>query len=55
MLLNANRKPVEVALPTQEQYTAVVANGKVDEQGLGTYKGKAVVPAQGALILHTGI
>lgn len=52
VLLNANRKPVEIALPTQEQYTAVVANGKVDQQGLGAYKEKAVVPAQSALILH---
>ena len=52
VLFNANRQPVEVTLPTDATYTAVVMNGKVNPDGLTTFTGKVRVPAQSAMILH---
>ena len=52
VLFNANRQTVEVALPTDAKYTAVVMNGEVDPQGLAICAGKTRVPAQSAMILH---
>ena len=52
VILNANRKKVEVAIP-QGSYTIVCQDGVIFEQGLGTLKGsKAIVSPQSALILH---
>ena len=52
VLFNANRQAVEVALPADAKYTAVVMNGEVNSQGLSTCAGKTRVPAQSAMILH---
>lgn len=52
VLFNANTKPVEVGLPTDAAYTAVVMNGQVNPEGMASFTRKAVVPAQSALILH---
>ena len=52
VVLNANAKPVEVAIP-DGQYTVVCRDGVIDEQGLGTVSGTTVtVSPQSALILH---
>ena len=52
VLCNANCEAVTIDMPSDAVYTAVVMNGKVNADGLGTIQGKAVVPAQSALILH---
>ena len=52
VLFNANRQSVEVTLPTDATYTAVVMNGMVNPDGLTTFTGKLRVPAQSAMILH---
>ena len=52
VIVNANREPKEIALPTDDEYTVVVADGVVDAEGLGTCKNKVTVSAQRAVILH---
>ena len=52
VILNANRKPTEVAIPNG-QYTIVCQNGQIDEKGLDKATGdKVVVAPQSALIIH---
>ena len=52
VILNANREPREVAIPAGN-YTVVVCDERIDEQGLGQMQGGMVtVDAQSALILH---
>ena len=52
VVLNANREPAEIAVPDR-QYTIVAQDGKISEQGLGTFEGKtATAAAQSALIIH---
>ena len=52
VILNANREPREVAIPAGN-YTVVVCDERIDEQGLGQMRGGMVtVDAQSALILH---
>ena len=52
VLLNANRKPVTIDVPVNG-YKIVVGEGKVDPEGLGFVdNGRAVVPAQSAMILE---
>ena len=52
VILNANRKPTEVAIPNG-QYTIVCQNGQIDEKGLDNATGdKVVVAPQSALIMH---
>ena len=52
VVLNANKTECEVNIP-EGNYTKVVADGKVDVQGLGNVSGnKATAAAQTALILH---
>lgn len=53
VLANANRKDVEVKLPTEAKFTAVVKDGVVNTEGLGTFAGKVIVPAQSAIIAYT--
>lgn len=48
---NANRRDIEVQLPTSDNYTAVVLNGQVNPEGLASFSGKVSVPAQSAVIL----
>ena len=52
VLFNANRQAVQLDLPTDADYTAVVMDGKVNTEGLGKYKNHVRVPAQSAVILH---
>lgn len=53
VVLNANKTDVSVNIP-EGQYTKVLADGKVDENGLGTVSGTDVkVAAQSALIMHS--
>lgn len=52
VVLNAQREETTVALPQEGTYTAVVANGKVNEAGLGAFEKEVVVAAQSAIILH---
>jgi pullulanase len=52
VLFNANRQAVQLDLPTDANYTAVVLDGKVNVEGLGNYKDHVRVPAQSAVILH---
>ena len=52
VLFNANRQAVNADLPTDASYTVVVMDGEVNPAGLGTFTGKARIPAQSALILH---
>ena len=49
---NANRQPIVLTLPTDDTYTAVVLNGKVNTEGLGTFTGSIRIPAQSAVVLH---
>lgn len=52
VILNSNRKSVKVKVP-QGKHVVVCYDGKIDEQGLKTVKGRHVsVPAQSALIFH---
>ena len=52
VLLNANRKPVTIDVPVNG-YKIVVGEGKVGPEGLGFVdNGRAVVPAQSAMILE---
>ena len=55
VVLNADKSPVEISLPASA-YTAVVANGKVDENGLWSVRTAAsstvAVAPQSALIIH---
>ena len=51
VVFNANRKPVTVNLPTDENYQAVVENGVVDPQSLPVYQGTVSVAPQSASIL----
>ena len=52
VILNANREPREVAIPAGN-YTVVLCDERIDEQGLGQMQGGMVtVDAQSALILH---
>ena len=52
VIANANRESVKVSLPDDESYTAVVANGQVNTDGLYKCEKTAVVAAQSAMILH---
>ena len=52
VVLNANKTEASVNIP-EGQYTKVLADGKVDENGLGTVSGTDVkVAAQSATIIH---
>ncbi len=52
VVLNASKTSQNIAIPTGK-YTIICQDGKIDEQGLGTYNGKtATAPPQSALILH---
>ena len=52
VVLNANKTEASVNIP-EGQYTKVLADGKVDENGLGTVSGTGVkVAAQSATIIH---
>ena len=52
VVLNANKTDVSVNIP-EGQYTKVLADGKVDENGLGTVSGTDIkVAAQSATIIH---
>lgn len=52
VVLNANAKPTSVRVP-QGGYTMVVADGKVDAKGLGTFTGdNLTVAPQTAVIMH---
>jgi len=52
VVLNANKKAVKVDIG-EGSYTIVAANGRIDEQGLGTVSGPvATVAPQSALIIH---
>ena len=52
VVLNANRKPVSVAVPNAD-YTIVCDNGKIDEQGLRQTTGESLTVApMSALIAH---
>ena len=52
VILNANRKPVSVALPAEGEYTVVVANGAVNAESIETCEKEVSVAAQTAMILH---
>lgn len=52
VIANASRESMKVALPDEEQYTVVVANGKVNADGLYGCEKMAVVAPQSAMILH---
>lgn len=49
---NANRQAVELALPADGTYTAVVMDGKVNPEGIASFTTKVRIPAQSAVILH---
>ena len=52
VILNANRKSVDVAVPGGN-YTVVGQEGRISEEGLGTVSGPTVsVAPQSALIIH---
>ena len=52
VILNANRNAVSIHIPVNG-YRVVVRDGVVNAEGLGYVEdGKAVVPAQSALILQ---
>ena len=52
VIANAKREAVMVELPDDEPYTAVVANGEVNAEGLFCCEKTAVVAPQSAMILH---
>lgn len=52
VIANAKREAVMVELPDDEPYTAVVANGEVNADGLFRCEKTAVVAPQSAMILH---
>ena len=52
VIANAKREAVKVELPDDEPYTAVVANGEVNDEGLFRCEKTAVVAPQSAMILH---
>ena len=52
VIANARREAVKVELPDDEPYTAVVANGEVNADGLFRCEKTAVVAPQSAMILH---
>jgi len=52
VLFNANRQAVQVDLPTADNYTAVVMSGKVNPEGIASFRGNVRVQAQSAMILH---
>ena len=52
VIANARREAVMVELPDDEPYTAVVANGEVNADGLFRCEKTAVVAPQSAMILH---
>ncbi len=52
VIANAKREAVKVELPDDEPYTAVVANGVVNAEGLFRCEKTAVVAQQSAMILH---
>lgn len=54
VVMNANTKPAQVAVPNGK-YTIVLANGKVNANGISTTTGSMVTVApQSAMIMHTG-
>ena len=52
VVANAKREAVKVELPDDEPYTAVVANGEVNADGLFRCEKTAVVAPQSAMILY---
>ena len=52
VIANAKREAVMVELPDDEPYTAVVANGEVNAEGLFCCEKTAVVAPQSAMILY---
>ena len=52
VIANAKREAVKVELPDDEPYTAVVANGEVNAEGLFRCEKTAVVAPQSAMILY---
>ena len=52
VIANAKREAVMVELPDDEPYTAVVANGEVNADGLFRCENTAVVAPQSAMILY---
>ncbi len=51
VILNANRKPVTVQLPTDNQYQTIVENGEADSKQLAAKQGSVTVYPQSATIL----
>ena len=52
VVLNANRKPVTVKLPTENEYATIVENSVCDVRAFSVYQGSVTVAPQSATILR---